>query len=129
HVVKYQALDIEKDHASQGLEPRTFDVVIASNVIHATSSIGQSLDHIRSLLKPGGRLILMELTRDVLHLSLVFGALPGWWSGYAEGRTLSPLLSAQDWSSKLRSHGFANTEAPLFRDYDPEDGGCLGVFV
>ncbi|KAK5989608.1 Highly reducing polyketide synthase PKS6 [Cladobotryum mycophilum] len=127
-VVHYQALNIEQDPVSQGFASHEYDLVIAVNAIHSTSSLSQSLDNIKSLLKPGGTLILMETTKDTISLNLCFGALPKWWAGYGEGRTLSPLVTEEDWSSHLQAHGFSNTDT-CFRDYEPEDGGSQCVFV
>ncbi|RYZ77525.1 MAG: hypothetical protein EOP04_30985, partial [Proteobacteria bacterium] len=102
--------------------------MIACNVIHATGKIDPTLDHVRSLLRPGGKFILMEITEDQLYYSLVFGVFAGWWAGYDEGRKLSPLLEVDDWSRRLTDHGFHDTDE-YFKDYKCEDGGTLSVFI
>jgi len=48
----FRVLNVEKDPAEQGFELGSYDIVIASNVIHATSSIATSLKHCRALLRP-----------------------------------------------------------------------------
>jgi SAM-dependent methyltransferase len=50
--VEYKLLNIENNPVDQGFEVGQYDLVIASNVIHACSSIDKCLAHCRSMLKP-----------------------------------------------------------------------------
>jgi 2-polyprenyl-3-methyl-5-hydroxy-6-metoxy-1,4-benzoquinol methylase len=59
--IEYTTLDISKDLADQGFEGREFDLIVASNVIHATKSLQGSLQNVRKLLAPNGRFFLKEL--------------------------------------------------------------------
>ena len=76
--LEFRTLDISKDPTTQGFEPESFDLIIASNVswallvlrklqskthqvLHATPSLGETLGNVRKLLSPGGRLFLQEL--------------------------------------------------------------------
>jgi emericellamide synthase (highly reducing iterative type I polyketide synthase) len=127
-VTNYQILDIEQDVSQQGLEVESYDLVIACNVVHATTSIGDSLNHIRSLLRPGGVLLLMEITKDEIFYNLIFGSLPGWSAGHTGGRKFSPLLSASEWTDMLPSHGFSRP-AICLNDYEEANGGTLSVFI
>ena len=79
--VNFKTLDIERNPNAQGFAEESFDLIIASNVLHATKSIDRTLGNVRRLLKPGGRLALIELTRLRPAWSIVFGLLPGWWNG------------------------------------------------
>ncbi len=54
--VDYRLLNIEQDPSEQGFAAGSFDVVLAANVLHATGSLKQTLDHVRQLLAPGGLL-------------------------------------------------------------------------
>lgn len=127
-VVNYQVLDIEREVDTQGFEKESYDLVVACNVVHATKQIDNTLRHAKSLLKPGGRFILMEITKDQLYYSLVFGIFAGWWAGHDEGRKLSPLLSIPEWTDRLAQHGFEQTK-PFFHDFDEADGRTLSVFI
>lgn len=80
-LVSYRKLDIEHDPQDQGFEIKSYDVVVAVNVLHATESVEETLKNVRSLLKPGGKLVLVELTNDKTYLTVLFGGLPGWWLG------------------------------------------------
>ncbi|KAI5918389.1 hypothetical protein F4810DRAFT_715562 [Camillea tinctor] len=108
----FTTLDVEKSPASQGFEPNSYDIVIASNVLHATPSLHTTLVNTRQLLKPGGYLLLLELTNpNPLRSSLIFGTLPGWWFGVDDGRKLAPIVSPRTWNAKLREAGFAGIDA------------------
>ena len=105
--VGYKTLDIEVDPTSQGFESHQYDVIIAANVLHATSSIKQTLSHVRQLLAPGGMLVLYEATTRIKWADLIFGLLEGWWKfSDDELRPDYPLLSRQEWKKVLSETGF-----------------------
>ena len=105
--VGYQTLDIEVDPTSQGFKSHQYDVIVAANVLHATSSIKQTLSNVRQLLAPGGILVLYEATTRARSVDLVFGLLEGWWkfTDY-ELRSDHPLLNLQQWKKALSETGF-----------------------
>jgi SAM-dependent methyltransferase len=80
-MLTFQTLDLEKDPAEQGFERNSFDFIVAANVVHATKSLKQSLASLHWLLKPGGRLGLVEATRITPFLNMIFGSMDGWWAG------------------------------------------------
>ena len=79
--IRFKKLDIEQDPMAQGFEKGSYDLVIASNVLHATSCMDRTLSHVRKLLKPNGRLALIEATKLPPFFNAMFGLLPGWWKG------------------------------------------------
>ena len=79
--IRYKILDVNIDGQEQGFDPGSYDVVVASHVIHATRNVTQTLKNLKRLLKPGGKIIMAETTNPVPELGLAFGALPGWWLG------------------------------------------------
>ncbi|MFJ4972175.1 SDR family NAD(P)-dependent oxidoreductase [Streptomyces sp. NPDC088755] len=102
-------LDIERTPAEQGVELGAFDVVIAANVLHATSDLRQTLEHVRSLLAPGGLLLLAEITTPSLDFALTYGLLMG--SVTDSDRTRSaPFLSRNGWEYRLTEQ-FASVHA------------------
>ena len=78
-LMTFRKLDIETDAAEQGFECGSYDIVIACQCLHATRSMENTMKNVRRLLKPGGRLVLLETTQDSLDVFLTFGLLPGWW--------------------------------------------------
>ena len=105
--ISYQTLDIEVDPTSQGFTPHQYDVIIAANVLHATTNMKQTLSHVRQLLAPGGMLVLYETTTRSRFSDLIFGLLEGWWkfTDY-DLRSDYPLLSRQQWKKVLSETGF-----------------------
>ena len=105
--VRYELLDIERDPQVQGLPKGNFDLVIAANVLHATSDIRQAVSNARSLLAPGGTLILVEVTGMERWVDLTFGLTEGWWKvSDHELRTEGPTLSVSAWKRVLEQTGF-----------------------
>ena len=117
-LVEYKKLDIEKPANEQGFAVGTFDLIVASNVLHATASISTTLKNVQALLKPQGKLALVELTNPHSVWPLIFGTLPGWWLGASDGRVDSPLLGLEAWDKALNETGFSGIETVL-KDYEP----------
>ncbi len=122
----FKVCDISKDLISQLFEAGTYDLVVASHVLHATDDLGQSLRNIRNLLKPDGKLLLFETTRpEAIPVGFAFGLLKGWWSpvDHEQRSPHSPLLTVAQWDEWLRRAGFSGVdieipgqEEPLCRD-------------
>ena len=78
-LLSFKKFDVENDAAAQGIEPGTYDLIVACDVLHATKSMDVTMANVRRLLKPDGHVLIVEGTRDTPHCSLIFGTLPGWW--------------------------------------------------
>ncbi|WP_439896702.1 thioester reductase domain-containing protein [Burkholderia ubonensis] len=107
--LRYRLFDVERPVAGQPLDAGGYDIVIATNVLHATQDIGVTLRNAKALLKAGGRLIINELLDTHGFAHATFGLLPGWWRHRDSARRLpgSPLLSRDGWTLALREAGFA----------------------
>ncbi|MFN6571716.1 SDR family NAD(P)-dependent oxidoreductase [Dendronalium sp. ChiSLP03b] len=104
-------LDIEADPVSQGFDAHTFDVILASDVLHATRDLRSTLENIKQLLASEGLLVFIELTNAPYWSDLVFGMLKGWWLfSDLDLRSLNPLLSAPKWRDLLSQVGFAEVD-------------------
>lgn len=124
--IDYTPLDITKDPAEQGFDGRKYDLVIASNVIHATPCLNESLRNVRKLLEPTGHFILTELTPTLKWVNYIWGVLPGWWSGEADGRTQEPYISGEQWQKELAAAGFRSPDAVV---HDAEEPYQLGAVI
>ncbi|MGG1953393.1 type I polyketide synthase [Ralstonia solanacearum] len=71
----YRVFDLQKDARAQGFEAGGYDLIVAANVIHATQHVGRTLANLAPLLKPGGRLLMREITRPMRLFDFVFGPL------------------------------------------------------
>ena len=60
--MQYAILNIEIDPRMQGFLQHQFDAALAVNVLHATRNLKLVLNNVRLLLKPGGLLVLSEVT-------------------------------------------------------------------
>ncbi|KAI1490021.1 hypothetical protein F5X96DRAFT_638338 [Biscogniauxia mediterranea] len=108
--ITYQVLDIECDPEDQGFKANSFDLVIASNVLHATRVLSRTLENCRSLIRPGGYMILVEICGESLWPQFVVSGLPGWWLGREDGRTYQPTVSESRWERLLQQHGFSGLD-------------------
>ncbi|KAL9115269.1 MAG: hypothetical protein Q9227_001063 [Pyrenula ochraceoflavens] len=107
----FRGLDIEQSPASQGFQAHSYDMVIAANVLHATSSLQKTLENTRQLLKPGGRLVFVEITQSMLlRFTNMAAGLSGWWNSQ-DGRENGPLVTPEVWHSLLRKAGFSGVDA------------------
>jgi ubiquinone/menaquinone biosynthesis C-methylase UbiE len=77
-IMEFGTLNVEDDPMAQGFQPETFDLVVCANVLHATKSISETLSNCYSLLKPGGKLVLSEVTIKRIFCGFIMGPLPGW---------------------------------------------------
>ncbi len=110
--IDYGILDIERDASSQGLEPGSFDLVIAANVLHATRDLAETLAHARRLVRPGGALVLLEGTSPQRWIDLTFGLTDGWWRFTDRAlRPDYPLIGRRQWHDALGASGFDEVAA------------------
>ncbi|TPX24000.1 putative Hybrid PKS-NRPS biosynthetic cluster [Coccidioides immitis] len=108
----FKALDVEKDIVEQGFSEHSYDLIIASLVLHATAKLEQTMENTRRLLRPGGYLIMLEVTsNDVIRVGFAMSGLPGWWLGRPDGRLLSPCVSATEWHRVLLKTGFSGIDS------------------
>lgn len=107
----FKTFDMNISPGSQGFTEGTYDLVIASNVLHATLELEDMMKHVRSFLKPGGFLIILEtVNNDCLRVGLPMGSLPGWWLGAEHGRRWGPTLTLPQWDSLLWECGFGGID-------------------
>ncbi len=119
--MSFAVLDVETDPLEQGFEAQQYDLVVCNLVFHTVADVGTTLQNIRTLLKRGGRLIVLEPTNpDSLRASFVFGLLPKWWRTIDGKRKLCPLLSSIDWHEALLANGFSGAEICLADSADAE---------
>ena len=107
----FKPLDCEKDVLAQGYEEHSYDLVVASLVLHATTNLRRTLTNARRLLKPGGYLVMQEVTNNHLtRTGFLMSATPGWWLGKDDGRKLSPCVSELEWHKLLLECGFSGVD-------------------
>lgn len=117
--VEYSTFDIEKDPEGQGLDVQGYDLILGTNVVHATGDLKNTLGNMTRCLAEDGVLMFLEVTKPRTALNNLFGLLRGWW--YYEDTDLRPdsaLMSRDTWVSLLGELGyrdvgsFVSSEAP-----------------
>lgn len=110
--------DLEKGAQALGTQQK-FELIVAANVVHATSSLDATLDQLRELLVPGGLLLMVEVTTDQLWVDVTFGLTDGWWCFTDTNlRQSSPLLNQQQWMRLLQDRKFDNVIALPDTDHE-----------
>lgn len=109
--VEFGELDIDHDIDPRVGQPGTWDLVIASNAVHATRDLRATLTRLRSLLAPGGVLLLIESTVHLAWFDITTGLIEGWQLFSDDLRTDNPLLPASTWLRALDEAGFEGAGA------------------
>ena len=109
HRISFKILDLERDPLEQGYPEHAYDLIIGSLVIHATKDVLKTLGFLRSLLKPGGFVVLVEGSMDTLRSGFMMAGLPGWWLG-GEDRRWGPMLGPDRWNTLLLEAGFSGID-------------------
>ncbi|MHA6884475.1 amino acid adenylation domain-containing protein [Ralstonia pseudosolanacearum] len=116
----YQLFDVDKPLAEQGIRIGGYDVVIATNVLHATPDLRRAVKNAKAALKPNGLVMINEIGRNGLFTHLTFGLLKGWWLfGDADLRQPGgPALAPKQWKQVLEREGYRHVHFPALADHD-----------
>ena len=104
--VKYQALDVSEVPPAE-LKGQ-YDMIIATNVIHATPDAGKSAGNVRQMLRPGGIFTMVEYTHIYAAIDVIFGQLDGWWL-FDDGRSHA-VMNEKQWDATLKRAGYSRVE-------------------
>ena len=110
----YATFDVERPPEEQGIAADRYDLVIATNVLHATKDIRRTLRHAKSVLRTNGLLLLNEIADNSLFHHLTFGLLDGWWL-FADPELRAPggpALRPETWKAVLEQEGFRSVLFP-----------------
>ncbi|HBT89718.1 non-ribosomal peptide synthetase [Desulfobacter sp.] len=110
-------LDIEKNPGNQGYQSHTFDVIIAAHCLHRVRDIEKALNNVRTLLAPGGLLIMIEGTMNTSFTNISAGFIEEGFIHFEDQRAADkkPFLSRHQWQKALDGAGFK----PLDLSFDP----------
>ncbi|KAM7215806.1 polyketide synthase [Rhypophila decipiens] len=130
--MKFAKLNIEEDPLAQGsvFEEGAYDMIVASNVLHATRFIQETLKNVKKLLKPNGKLVLSEVTNPAqkMRFHMIVGSLEGWWYGEEDGRHYGPTLTVDQWHKEMLKAGFDGVEVD-FNNFEDQRDLNLSVMV
>ncbi len=127
--IKYCPLNIEKDPVNQGFTSNSYDLLIASNVLHATRYLEETLAYCLKLLAPSGQLVALENLSGQGWMDLTFGQLDGWWRFADDYRPHHALANPTVWRQVLKDVGFDEVEVLGVNESDPAEFLDKGVIV
>ena len=108
--------DIDAAPAAQGMETGQADAVWAVNTLHLAGNLPTALQHLRSLLRPGGVLVLGELLRPTptcgVHIELPFTLLEAYRNAPTDEamRPRPGFMAIDGWRRALTTAGFAQVD-------------------
>ncbi|KAF5551122.1 polyketide synthase [Fusarium phyllophilum] len=107
--IEFTTLDLSQSLADQGFDDRQFDLIIASGAVSSARDAEKSLESLRNLLSPAGRLLLQEPRPDSLWVKFILGTTQRWWS-HEDGRIEGPIVDSETLQRLLETSNFANVE-------------------
>ncbi|KAB8212294.1 hypothetical protein BDV34DRAFT_1922 [Aspergillus parasiticus] len=127
--ISFKNLDINEDSTVQGFQLESYDLIVAANVLHATPDIKATMQNVRKLLKPNGKVMLYEITRpEIIRSSFVAGLMEGWWASVDNSRPWSPALTVTQWDSLLKETGFTGVDIE-FPDFISSECQEMAILV
>lgn len=113
-------LNIEEEPHNQDFKEGNYDLVIASNCLHATKDICLSIRNAKSLLKENGVLLLNEMCGNNFFAHMTFGMLEGWWLYKDTYLRIEgcPGIYKNTWKNILLSEGLLDVYFPYDINYD-----------
>jgi acyl transferase domain-containing protein/enoyl-CoA hydratase/carnithine racemase/aryl carrier-like protein/SAM-dependent methyltransferase len=117
--IRTAIFDVGKPLALQSIDGNRYDAVIATNVLHATSNMRETLRNAKALLKRGGIVLINEISEWGWYSHFTFGLLEGWWLYEDESLRLpgSPCLSPGQWEKLLKLERFQEIRFPARDDH------------
>ena len=114
--ITYATFDMERPPSEQEVGNRKYDVLVASNVIHAASDVLRTMHNLRNMLNVGGKIILLEITRPLLFAALLLGTFSDIWNGNLDPnfpRQEGPFMDKDTWDTILTQSGFSGLDFAL----------------
>lgn len=104
--MEFETLDISSQKSLEN--NKVVDIVLCTNVLHATKNIDNTLLNISNILNTDGIVLINEITKAHEFTMLTFGLTTGWWLFEDEEKRIkyTPLLSVDNWQKILKDIGF-----------------------
>ncbi|WP_338862076.1 amino acid adenylation domain-containing protein [Mycetohabitans rhizoxinica] len=118
--LNYQLFNVDRPLAEQGIKIGHYDLVMATNVLHATQDLRRTMKNAKAALKHNGLVMINEICRNGLFTHLTFGLLKGWWLFDDQDLRLpgGPALAPKQWKQVLESEGYRQVYYPALADHD-----------
>ncbi|HEY0835364.1 MAG TPA: SDR family NAD(P)-dependent oxidoreductase, partial [Azospirillum sp.] len=105
----YAIFNVEEPPEGQGIAAGAYDIAIATNVLHATRSMRNTLRNAKAVLRGGGILVANEISDKTVFASLLFGLIDGWSLAEDEHWRIpgSPGLYPESWRDLMLQEGYS----------------------
>ncbi|MFC1607181.1 class I SAM-dependent methyltransferase [Candidatus Latescibacterota bacterium] len=129
--MQYQTLDLGRNLLEQDMTDGMADIVFGVNVLHATDDLSISFKNLYQLMKPGGFLVLGEISPPpngmYRYMELTFGLLGSYYKyNDRDIRPNTPLMRPDVWIASLTTTGFSQiVNIPDDTEPDIETGGVV----
>ncbi|RYP89969.1 hypothetical protein DL770_003927 [Monosporascus sp. CRB-9-2] len=125
----FKSLDLDQDITTQGFEPGTYDTIFAGNVLYATKDLAASIRNLQRVLKPGGHLILHEVTApNSFVIGFGFGILADWWRNEEKSRLWRRAIAEPEWDVVWKKNGFTGNDL-VIRDYIDDAAHYASIII
>src|SRR5690606_6170085 len=116
----YRLWNIEQPPALQQIETGGYDIAIATNVLHATRNLRNTLRNAKAALGGNGILVLNEISEKTVFASVLFGLIDGWSLAEDEAWRIpgSPGATPRSWRALLEREGFSPVLFPVAAAHD-----------
>jgi len=109
--LRFMTADLDRLLCGQGLEPESFDAIIAVNVLHSARDLTFTLRQLHAMLNKSGWLICSEgspANAKRWRLDLAFAFLRGWWDTRIDLplRPRPGFLLPAEWEAILLASGY-----------------------
>lgn len=83
-----------------------YDLIIGFDVVHATQNIELAMSNIKSMLAPGGSVVIMDFVNVPWWANMCFGVFEGWFMFEDKHRDKTCYLNKEAWQHLSESVGF-----------------------
>jgi len=110
----FEALDMNRPFAEQGVAPESVSIVYAVNTLHVAHDLAFTLGEVHRALEPGGQVIVSECVRpfpgQTLYPEFVFNLMGTFRAPrlHPDYRPNGGFLMAEQWTRALEVAGFAD---------------------
>ena len=111
--MKFRAFDVQKDFEESGFSENEFDLIIGFDVIQATRDISFTIKNLKEMLKPLGKIMMVQSFFGHDIIQMIFGFAPGWWNYENDPlrKDKSIVMPKEDWISAYKDAGYKNVHA------------------
>ncbi|WP_432804134.1 SDR family NAD(P)-dependent oxidoreductase [Azospirillum argentinense] len=115
----YRIVNAEEPLEPQGIAIGGHDIVIATNVLHATRNMRITTRTVKTALRANGIAVLNEISDKTVFASALFGLIDGWSLAEDEHWRIpgSPGLYPDAWRDLLLQEGFRSVFHPAAADH------------